>query len=128
MVKMLGMGQVNRKNLLPVILAITVASVLIFSLSGNAFAAGTMQGDRGSIKGEVVAVNQVHNAQTLTLRSSQIGQFPNDQMNIFMNKDTKVRVCNVREPYKDIHIDHSAVVKYHERGGVAVANSVMERC
>ncbi len=125
---MIDIVKIKTTNLLPMILAMMVASLLIFSLTGNAFAAGAMQGDRGSLKGEVVAVNQVHNAQTLTLRSSQVGQFPNDQLNIFMNKDTKVKVCNVREPYKDIHVDHTAVVKYHELGGVAVANSIAEQC
>ncbi len=122
------MLSISSKNILPIILAITVASLLIFSVTNNAFAAAAMMGDRGSLKGEVVAVNQVHNAQTLTLRSSQIGQFPNDQLNIFMNKDTKVKVCNVREPYKDLRADHSVVVKYHELGGVALADSIAERC
>ncbi len=125
---MFGIGKINMKNLLPMILATMVASLLIFSVANNAFAAVAMQGDRGSLKGEVVAVNQVHNAQTLTLRSSQIGQFPNDQQNIFMNKDTRVKVCNVREPNKDLKVDHSAVVKYHEVGGVAVASIIAERC
>ncbi len=125
---MLGKVTIKTTNLLTVIFAVIVASLLVVSFANTAFALGSMKVDSGSLKGEVVAVNDVHNAQTLTLQSSQIGRFPNDKLNIFLNRSTKVKVCNANEPIKDIKVGHSATVKYHELGGVAVADLISERC
>lgn len=106
----------------------TIAVLFVMSFAGVVYAQVGMQGDRGSLKGEVVAIDHVHNAQTITLRSGQGGQFPNDTLNIFLNKDTKLNVCAVREPLKDMSVDHNATVTYHELGGVAVAASISEQC
>lgn len=115
-------------DFLSVLLIVAVAALFVMSLTDTAFALGVMPGDRGTLKGEVVAVDHVHNANTVTLLSGRIGQFPNDKLNIFLTKDTKLKVCNMSEPLKDIRVGSNATVKYHERGGVAVADSIAERC
>jgi hypothetical protein len=62
---------------LAMLLIMTVAALFVMSFTNLNIAQGSMQ-DRGTLKGEVVAIDNVHNARTMTLRSSQIGQFPND--------------------------------------------------
>jgi hypothetical protein len=123
-----GKRPATAARLLSVFFVAVVAALFVLSFGITAFAAGGMQGDRGSFKGEIVAINHLHNSNTLTLQSSQIGQYPNDTMNIFVNRDTKVKVCSASEPFKDMKVDHSAAVTYHELGGLAVADSISEQC
>jgi hypothetical protein len=112
---------------LAVLFIMTVASLFIMSFTTAALAQGNMQGDRGSLKGEIVAIDNVHNVKTLTLRSEQ-WQFPNDTLNIFVHKDTKFNLCSESKPLKDMGVDRNATVTYHEVGGVAVADSISEHC
>jgi hypothetical protein len=83
---------------------------------------------KGSLRGEVVSVNTVNHITTLTLRSEEIGNFPNDTMNIFLNRDTKVKSCNASEPARDINVGRNATIQYHVSGGVIVADALSERC
>ena len=108
------------------LLLMAVLVVVSFVNTASAVTAG-MQGDR-SITGEVVTVDHGPQAGTLTLRSNQIGQFPNDKLNIFINQNTRVQVCNEKEPVSHMQVDRNATVLYHEAGGVLVADSIHERC
>ncbi len=86
-------------------------------------------GHEATLKGEVVVVDNLHKMGMLSLRSNEIGQYPNDRLNIFMNKDTKVKVCSEREPQNDIKVSHNATVTYHEvQGLLPLADSVTEKC
>ncbi len=109
------------------LVVLIVAAVFVLSVTGTAFSKGSMP-EKGTLKGEVVAIDNGHHLETLTLRSEKIGQFPNDKLNIFLNKSTRVRICNMREPARDIKVSRNAIVSYHELQGLAVANSVSERC
>jgi hypothetical protein len=121
-------GAVTNARLAAVVSVMILAVIFLLSFTSAALAERGMYGDRGTLTGEVMAIDQVHNATTLTLISSQIGQFPNNQLNIFLNQDTKVQVCKASEPVKDISVSRDATVKYHEVGGVAVAERISERC
>ncbi len=82
-----------------------------------------------ALRGEIVAVDNLHQINMLTLQSTKIGQYPNDQLNIFMNKNTSVKVCNEREPENDIKVSGNATVRYHEvQGLLPLADSVTEKC
>ncbi len=82
-----------------------------------------------AMRGEVVVVDNLHHINMLTLQSTKIGQYPNDQLNIFMNKNTSVKVCNEREPENDIKVSRNATVRYHEvQGLLPLADSVTEKC
>lgn len=105
-----------------------LAVIFFLSFANAAVAQAGMESESNVLTGEVMAVNPVHGATTLTLISGQIGQFPNNEMNIFLNGDTKVKVCSEREPVNDISVSRNATVTYHEVGGVAVAEQISEQC
>ncbi len=107
---------------------LTVVALFVFSPTGIAFGKGALPGDKASLSGEVVAVNNTHFVKTLTLRSSEIGQFPNDTLNIILNRDTAVRVCGKLEPARDIAVGRNATVNYREVGGMPLAGRISERC
>ncbi len=121
-------GSVNAISVATFI-ALIVAAILVISFANLAFAKGGLQGgEKGALRGEVVAVDNLHKMGMLTLRGSSIGNFPNDELNIFVNHDTKVKICGEREPFKDINASRNATVAYHEVSGLAVADSVSEQC
>jgi hypothetical protein len=111
-------------HVLAVPFIIAVTSLFILSFTSSALGQGSMQGDSGILQGEIVGFDNAHNIQTLTLR---LGHFPNDTLNIFMNEDTKLQVCNESKPLVWSE-GRNATVKYHEAGGVAVADSISEQC
>ncbi len=120
-----------RKNLsarLVMLLALLTAVIVSAAAYTNrASAASDMQAGN-SIQGEIVAVANVNHVQTLTVRSDEIGRFPNDELNVFLNKNTTVKMCSIREPAKDLKVGRDASIEYHELGGVAVADAISERC
>jgi hypothetical protein len=65
----------------------------------------------------------------LKLRSENMGNFPNDSLNIFLNRSTTVKICSERKPSKDINVNGNTSVTYHEvRGWLPVADAVTEQC
>ncbi len=110
-------------------LVLVLAALFVISLSSTALALRSQQqSERGSLKGEIVAVDTMNHVRTVTLRSSAIGKYPNDEVNVFLNNDTKINVCNAKEPYGDLKTGKNAVIMYQEIGGVPVARSVSEQC
>jgi hypothetical protein len=107
---------------------LAVAVLFVMSFVNLPSVQAKLIGDRGTISGEVTAVDNLPHMGVLTLQSSQIGRFPNDTLNIFTNNKTKVMVCKAYEPLKDLKVDHNARVAYHEVGGVAVAKTITEKC
>ncbi len=124
-------GAGRATNLLTAGLVLLFTLILSVSFANSTFAGwGSKQAEqKDTLRGEVVAVDNLHHMGMLTLQSYKIGQFPNDQLNIFMNKDTSVKICNKREPEKDIKVSHNATVTYHEvQGLLPLADSVAEKC
>ncbi|HUI45232.1 MAG TPA: hypothetical protein VL122_04450 [Nitrospirota bacterium] len=123
-------GSGSRVNLLAKFFILLVILVFSTSFANSVPAAGSQQAvQKDTLKGEVVAVDNLHHISMLTLRSDEIGRFPNDRLNIFMNKNTSVKVCNEREPVKDINVSRNATVTYHEvQGLLPVADTVSEKC
>lgn len=118
-------GQEALFSLVAVVFVMSVALLFAAPLANAASA----QSRTSTVTGEIVAIDQTNNVNTLTLRSTQqIGQFPNDELNIFLNSGTKINVCKSSEPFKDMKVGRHAKVIYHELGGVPVANSVSEQC
>jgi hypothetical protein len=105
---------------------------LIFStpFANSAFVTGSQQAiQKDTLTGEVVVVDNLHHLGMLTLQSDKIGQYLNDQLNIFMNKNTWVRGCNESKPENDIKVIRNATVSYHEvQGLLPLADSVSEKC
>jgi hypothetical protein len=123
-------GSGSGVNLLAKSFILLVILVFSTSFANSVPAAGSQQAEqKDTLKGEVVAVDNLHHISMLTLRSDEIGRFPNDRLNIFMNKNTSVKVCNEREPVKDINVSRNATVTYHEvQGLLPVADTVSEKC
>ncbi len=115
-------------NVMSKLLIMAITAVFVLSFANAALANGSMQSGATTLNGEVVAVDNVHNDKIVTLQSNQIGQFPNDKLNIFLGQNANIKVCNVKEPFKDIKVGRDANVKYHEMRGIAVADSISERC
>jgi len=106
-----------------------VAALFVLSFTNTALTQGTMPvKEQGYLTGEVVAVDTGHHLGTLTLRSDEIGQFPNDTLNVFLRQNTDVKVCGTHEPAKDIAVGRTATIMYHDVSGLTVANSIAERC
>ena len=112
-----------------IIVALVVAIFALFN-ANSTLAAGSMQtGQKDTVQGEIVAVDNLHHMRMLTVRSEKIGNFPNDRLNIFLSRNAKVNICNEREPSKDISVSKNAVIIYHEvRGWLPVADAISEQC
>jgi len=108
---------------------LVVATFLVFTVINTGLSqAMMMQGDKDSLTGEIVAVDNSHNLKTLTIRSDEIGQYPNDTVNIFLSKDTDVKLCTMNDPAEDIIVSRDVTIVYHEVSGLAIADSVSEQC
>ncbi len=82
-----------------------------------------------TLKGRVVALDTSHQTKTVTLQSREIGRtVPNSELNIFANDNTRVMVCKESEPLSSVKLGSNATIKYHELGGVALADNIYERC
>jgi hypothetical protein len=112
------------------LIILLVAVISSSFIANNALAIGGRHTrHENTLKGEVVAVDTLHHINMLTLQSYKIGQFPNDQLNIFMNKNTSVNICSERKPEHDIKVSRDATVTYHEvQGLLPLADSVSEKC
>ncbi len=112
------------------LLVLVLSAAFIVTFTGIAFSKGMMmpRGDERTLRGEVIAVDTGHYIRTLTMQSGQLGPFPNNELNIFVNKGTRISVCGMNEPASNLQVDRNATVTYREVGGVPVAARVSERC
>ncbi len=113
-------------GLVSVFVVLIAAAVLVFSRTSSAAPQGTVK--EATIQGEIVAVDNTNHTKTITVLSSKIGNFPNDELNIVVNKNTMVQMCTFKKLAKGLNADSTATINYHELGGMAVADSVSERC
>jgi hypothetical protein len=113
---------------LALLMVLIAAILLVTAYSSNASAWGNGQAKEGSLQGEIVSIDTVNHVETLTIVSGKIGSFPNDELNVFLNRDTAVKMCGKREPAKDLKTGFNAKIEYHELGGVPVADVISERC
>jgi hypothetical protein len=122
-------GTTNAVIFLTGLFILVVSALFILSLANTALSLQIVQGgDKNVVTGGVVAVENGSDLSTMILRSSEIGLYPHDEMNIFVSPKTKVLICNDREQFNDLRAGSSATIQYHEEGGIAVADSVAERC
>ena len=123
-------GSVKALNLLTGFVVLLIVLIFSTSFTNSALVIGSQQAiQKDTLTGEVVAVDSLHHLGMLTLQSDKIGQFPNNQLNIFMNKNTSVKVCSESEPENDIKVSRNATVTYHEvQGLLPLADSVSEKC
>ncbi len=113
---------------LALVAVLITALLFVTAYSSRASAWGNGQTKEGSLQGEIVSMDNVNHIQTLTIRSGEIGNFPNDELNVFLNRDTMVKMCGKPEPAKDLKTGFNAKIEYHESGGVPVADVISERC
>ena len=112
------------------VFVVVIAAVLVsISLAGAATAEKWTGGEESSLQGEIVALDSLHSLSMVTLRSDELGGFPGDRLNIFVNSDTRVMTCNMTESANDLGVSREATVIYHEvRGWLPVADSIDEHC
>ncbi len=127
---MFGTGKSRRRlHRLTSIFVLFAAAFVVLSFAAAASNESSLQSEKSMLAGEVIAVDHVHNLQTLTLRSDEIGQFPSgNKLNIYLTPKTEVVVCDRYLPAKDITVNSNATVTYHEERGLAVADSIAEQC
>ncbi len=123
----------NRRNsnfitigIIGALVVLSFAAILTLYMTSSAAPQGSAK--ESTIKGEVYSMTAGRHLGTITLLSEKLGAYPNNELNIFLIKSTKVNICSVREPEKDIAANRTATVKYHELQGLAVADSVSEQC
>lgn len=126
---LLTKGVPRAAMLLTVFVVLIAAAVLVLSLANAALSRERMQrGEGTTLTGEIVAVQNTGSLTILTVVSDNLGRFPNDQLNIFADPDSRVKICKANEPARDVQVDHDATVTYHEVKGLAVADRVAEHC
>ncbi len=109
--------------------AVLITAILfVTAYSSRASAWGNGQAKEGYLQGEIVSMDNVNHIKTVTIRSDEIGSFPNDELNVFLTRDTMVKMCGKREPARDLKTGSNAKIGYHESGGVPVADIISERC
>ncbi len=108
---------------------LAAAAVIVLAYTNTAMTQGMIPGEKNVLTGEIVAIDNGHQVKALTLRSADIGTYPDNAVNVFVTKNTEVKICDMREPARDIAVSRDATVTYHEvRGWMAVATSISERC
>ncbi len=116
---------------LAVLFSMLIVATMVTLVSANSMIPqARMQGNEGeTLQGEIVGIYNLHTLEMVTLRGEELGNFPTDKVNVFVNKSTKIEVCNAPEPFKDINMNRDATVTYHEVGaGLAVADRISEQC
>ncbi len=123
-------GSTKAAMLLVGFIVLIAAAFFVLSSSNSVAStwANRQAGEKIVLKGEVVGIDHMRHLMVLTVQSNEIGQFPNDQMHVYVNPKAMTKICNATEPAKDMTVDRSAIIRYHEVGGLAVADSVSERC
>ncbi len=119
----------RRFHLLAGFVLLILGAFVVLSYAVAASNQYVMPNEKTMLTGEIVAFSQARQLQILTLRSNEIGQFPFDnKMNVYLTKGTEVVICDKDQPAKDITVNREATVTYHEVRGLAVADSIAERC
>ncbi|HXY61471.1 MAG TPA: hypothetical protein VEJ22_00930 [Nitrospirota bacterium] len=104
-----------------------VAAFLVLALTNTALTQ-SMMGDKDSLTGQIVAVDDSHNLKTLTIISDELGKYPTDTITIFLSKGTDVKLCTMNDPAEESMVTRDVTIEYHEVSGLAVADSVSEQC
>ncbi len=111
------------------LLVLVLTTALFFTFTGIAFSMSAMpSGAKDTLKGEVISVDNGIAVGTVTVESSHIGRYPNNDLNVFVNQATKVNVCGRETTANGLNAGRNAIVTYHEVGGVPLADSITERC
>jgi hypothetical protein len=115
----------NAATLLTGIFAVMTAALLIAFFAGLAMSMERMQGNTDVLFGKIAAVDTSQPTGSLTLQSPVTGE---SALNIFVNDDTAVKMCDTDKSLKDIRIGRNAQVTYYELAGVAVADFIYVPC
>ena len=111
------------------LLVLVLSAVFVVTFTGIAFSTPMMpSGAKETLRGEVIAVDNGMAIGNVTLESSHLGKYPNNDLNVFLNQTTSVNVCGREGTTNDIDVGRHAIVTYHEVGGVPLADSIAERC
>jgi hypothetical protein len=107
------------------IFALMAAALFVISLAGIAMTMESVQGNADILFGKITAVDTSHPTESLTLQSSANRE---STVNIFVNEDTTVKMCDADRSLKDIKVGHNVQVTYYELAGVALADFIYVPC
>jgi NAD/NADP transhydrogenase beta subunit len=110
---------------LMMIFAAVAAALFLVSFAGIAMEKESRQGSVDVLYGKIAAVDTSHPTGSLTMHSPITGE---PLLNIFVNDDTAVKMCDADKSLKDIRIGSNAQVTYYELAGVAVADFIYVPC
>ncbi len=111
------------------VLAIVVAMFFVFSLASVAGAAEKGMYTKGqvySVRGPILAVDS--SAKMLTVKSMESSKSPSEiwkgDMTFVTSDDTKIVMGKKVETFQDLKAGEKVVVKFHEKDGKYIADSV----
>lgn len=116
---------IRRMNLLTGIFAVMTAALLIVFFAGVAMTTEITQGSTDVLFGRISAVDTSHPTGSLTLQSPVTGEA---SLNVFVNDDTAVKMCDADKSLKDIKTGINVQVTYYELAGMAVADFIYVPC
>ena len=102
-----------------------MAAIFLVSFAGVALTMEIVQGSTHVLYGKIAAVDSSHPTGSLTLQSPVTAE---PALNIFVNDDTTVKMCNADKSLKDVRTGSNAQVTYYELAGVAVADFIYVPC
>ena len=105
---------------------IVMAALVLLFLASPAISAMQSPGSpESTLQGSVVAV---HNMSDLTVLTIQTGKGIDNEVNVLAAPYTNAKMCSDREYAMDVNPGDHAVIKYHELSGMAIADSIAEKC
>jgi prefoldin subunit 5 len=106
-----------------------VTALFIISIASVALAMESMQGNVDILNGKITAIDASHQTKSLTLQSIESDKAaPNNEINIFVNDQTTVKLCDADKSLNDIKIGSNVQVTYYELAGMAVADFIYAPC
>jgi hypothetical protein len=117
-------------SLLAVILLVAATTLFFPSSTSAVSAAKGPWGQADTITGKITEIDASHPTKSLTLQSSELGlSAPNNEINIFVNDKTAVRMCYAgKSSLKDLKAGAKLQVTFHEIAGLAVADFIYKPC
>jgi hypothetical protein len=108
------------------VITTAMTAMLVLFLAAPAFSEmSTPISSDITLQGKVVAVR---NMTDLTVLTIQTAKGLDNEVNVLAAPYTNAKLCGDREHAMDVTPGNKAVIEYHELSGLAIADSIVEKC
>ena len=108
------------------VITTVMMAVLVIFLAAPAFSGMSMPASSdNALQGKVVAVRHMTDLTVLTI---QTAKGIDNEVNVLAAPYTSAKLCGDREYAMDVTPGNKAVIEYHELSGLAIADSIVEKC